>query len=71
MLLTIRISSEEWAVALRVCTPRQLQVLDLWRRGFGWKRIAGVLGLDTSTVRAHALAGRRRVVEELEREAAA
>lgn len=60
-------SAYDWQVALTVCTPRQLQALNLWRRGWGSRRIAKQLDLDVSTARHHVLAGRRRVEQELER----
>jgi len=64
------ISPEEWAIAKKVCTAKQLAALDLWRRGAGWKRIATVLAIDPSTARAHVRAGRRRIVAALESAAA-
>lgn len=69
--MTGRLSEIEWLAAQGVCTKRQLQVLNLWRRGWGYRRIAGVLELDKSTVAEHVRRGKRAIVSALERELAA
>lgn len=66
----LRLTAQEWAIACEVCTNKQLIALDLWRRGAGSKRIALVLGIDPSTARAHVKAGRKRIGDELEKQAA-
>lgn len=57
-------SPEEWDVARRVCTEKQLRALDLWRRGWGARRVAHHLGIDVSSARARIAAGRRRIYDE-------
>lgn len=41
----------EWQTAQHVCTPLELQALDWWRRGAGYKRIALILGISRSAAR--------------------
>jgi DNA-binding CsgD family transcriptional regulator len=67
----VKLSAEEWRVAREVCTPRQLQVLDLWRRGAGKKRIGLVLGIHPSTAAEHVRAGLDNVAKRLEEASAA
>ena len=64
----MRLTPEEWAIAREICTPKQLEALDLWRRGAGYKRIATLLGVDPTSARARVAAGLRRVVDWLEQD---
>lgn len=41
---------EDWKIARSVCTPAELECLELHER-LGYKRIAATLGLSISTVR--------------------
>jgi DNA-binding CsgD family transcriptional regulator len=61
------LSDLEWETAQSVCTTKQLAALNLWRRGYGTKRIALQLDLDPSTARYRVAAAKRRIVHELER----
>lgn len=47
----MRLTADEWAIAQQVCTPKQLQALDLYRRGAGRRRIAIALGITPAAVR--------------------
>lgn len=47
----MRLTESEWQVAERACTPAQLQALDYWRHGYGYKRIALVLGIPRDAAR--------------------
>lgn len=63
----MRLTPHEWQTAQTVCTPRQLEALDYWRRGFGYKRIAIVLRIPRDAVRGRidrALANIDRATEE-------
>jgi DNA-binding CsgD family transcriptional regulator len=66
----VRLSEHEWATAKQVCTPRQVQALDLWRRGAGKKRIGLILGIDETTARQHVQRGLARLGRALEQPAA-
>lgn len=63
----MRITETEWLIAQRVCTPRQVQILNYARRGWGARPISDALELDPSTVRAHLKAGRKNIDRELGR----
>lgn len=65
-----RITDEEMALARKVCTGRQVQVLTWHRRGYGYRAIAELLGLAPGTVRDHVKAARRRMLDAQERLAA-
>lgn len=69
--MTLALTPHELAIANRVCTPRQLQVLDLRRRGLSHRQCAWYLDLNEATVRGHITAAERRIVTELRREFAA
>ena len=58
---------EVWAVALEVCSDRQLEVIRWRYRGASWRQIATVLGLTHTTVRDHFQAGCDRIIVELDR----
>lgn len=62
----MRLTAEEWAIAQLpgVCTARQLEVLDWWRRDATWARIGYMLDLDPSTVKEHVQRGVRRIERE-------
>lgn len=66
----MRLSTHEWTVAKEVCTPRQIQVLDAYRRGWGAKRISKLLDIDESTAQEHIRRGLRRLGKALENLAA-
>jgi DNA-binding NarL/FixJ family response regulator len=53
------------AVARRVCTEKQLEVIRLRETGLGWKAIALMLGVGPDTVRDHY----RRAVANVNKEA--
>lgn len=53
------------AIAERVCTERQLDVLRLKSRGAGWQRIAQILGLSKATVREHFKRGSIAIQQEI------
>lgn len=55
------------AVARRVCTDKQLQVVQLHETGLGWKRIALILGVSPDTVRSHHRAAVHKILKEVER----
>jgi len=57
----MRLTPDEWDVARRVCTPEQLEALDWWRRGAGYKRIGVVLGLGRDTARGRVERGLGRI----------
>lgn len=59
-------SDAEWELAKTVCTPKQLAALDWWRRGYGWKSIGRLLGIDPSTAKARVLAGSKNLERALE-----
>lgn len=61
------ISPEEWLVAIEVCTQKQVAALDLWRRGYGARRIATHLDIDVSSARYRVKAARKLVRLELVR----
>lgn len=54
-------------MAERVCTAKQLRALDLWRRGWGARRIARHLDIDISSARYRISAGQKRLEREIER----
>ena len=65
---TLRLSpGEVMAVARRVCTDRQLQVVQLREAGMGWKRISLHLGVGPDTARDHWRAAVRKINKEAER----
>lgn len=43
----------EWAHARQILTPREFQVLRLWRQGVGIRKTGTLLGIGESTVRTH------------------
>jgi DNA-binding NarL/FixJ family response regulator len=53
----VRLSAAE----VDVLTPRQAQVVELWRRGWGYRRIAARLDVSPRTVRDHLDAAGRRL----------
>ena len=59
--------SELMSIARRVCTDRQLQVVQLREAGLGWKRIALHLGVGPDTARDHWRAAVRKINKEAER----
>jgi len=53
---------EFWRIAREVCTPKQLEVLELRdKHGFGKRLIAMNLGLSTTTVRDRLDAADRKI----------
>lgn len=62
----MRLTTAEWQTAQHVCTTRQLQALDLWRRGAGYGRIAHLLSIDKSTAREHIRRALNRIEAHLE-----
>lgn len=54
-------------IARRVCTAKQLQVVQLHDTGLGWKRISLVLNVSTDTVRSHHRAAIHKITKEVER----
>lgn len=58
-------------IARRVCTDKQLQVIQLRESGMGWKRASLVLGVGPDTVRDHHRAAIRKITKEVERVEAA
>lgn len=57
-----RLTGREWELAREVCTPAQLQVLCYWRDGYGYKRIAMIVGIRRDAVRGRV----DRALESLE-----
>lgn len=47
----MRLSNHEWQTAQHICTPAELDALDWWRRGAGYKRISLILGISRSAAR--------------------
>lgn len=68
--MTERITDAEWELARGVCTARQLQVLAWYRRGYGYRAIAGVLGLAPGTVRDRVKRAQARMLAAEDRRAA-
>lgn len=66
--MTLALTPHELAIAQKVCTPRQLEVLDLRRRGLSHRACAWNLDLSEATIRGHIHAAERRIVAELRRE---
>jgi DNA-binding CsgD family transcriptional regulator len=66
----VLLSREEWELAKKVCTPKQLEALDLWRRGVGKRRMGDLLDIDPSTARDRVRAGLRRLGRALEQASA-
>lgn len=64
--VSVKLTAAEWEIAKRVCSPRQLTALDLWRRGAGSRRIGVVLGIDRSTAREHVKRALEKITDELE-----
>lgn len=58
-------SAEEVAVAERVCTARQLEIIELRNRGAGFRMIGTIMGIARSTARDHWEAALLRVAREL------
>lgn len=58
---------EIWAIAIDVCSERQLEVIRWRHRGASWRRIAAVMSLSPTTVRDHFRAGSDRIIAELDR----
>jgi DNA-binding CsgD family transcriptional regulator len=52
---------DDWALAKKVCTARQLQALDWARHGAGRHRIGLMLGLDPGSARDLVQAGMRKL----------
>ena len=61
------VSVEIWTIARKVCTEKQLHVLEL-REGHGMslRTIALSMDIDHSTVVGHLNAARRRIAKELD-----
>jgi DNA-binding CsgD family transcriptional regulator len=51
------LSGEEWLAVVSRCTEKQVQCLDLWRRGWGYKTIGITLHIHPTTAKAHIEAG--------------
>lgn len=49
----MRLTAHEWQTARATCTDRQLEALDLWRRGWGYRSIATTLDIHPTTARGH------------------
>lgn len=58
------ISQTEWEIARQVCTQKQLVALEMWRRGWGARRVARHLQIDVSSARARINSGRKRIYDE-------
>jgi len=54
-------------IARRVCTDKQLQVVQLQETGIGWKRASLILGVGPDTVRDHHRAAMRKILKEVDR----
>lgn len=59
--------AELMELARRVCTDKQVQVIQLREAGMGWKRCSLVLGVGPDTVRDHHRAAIRNITKEVER----
>ena len=57
---------EVWEAAHRVCSPRQLEVIQWRYRGASWRQIANIVGITQSTVREHFRVGCDRIIVELD-----
>jgi len=57
----MRLTAHEWTTAKAVCTVKQLEVLELYRRGAGRRRISVALGISEATVRGHLAAAALRI----------
>ena len=55
------------AVARRVCTPEQYEVVEMISRGKSRREIAAALGIDRGSVRDRLAAGGRRIRAEIEK----
>jgi hypothetical protein len=61
------VTEEEWEVARRVCTRRQVQALEWCARGLSLGQAARAMGLVSLTsARDHLDAAHRRIARELE-----
>lgn len=56
-------ADDVWAIARRVCTPAELQALQLHEQ-MGYKRMALTLGLSISTVRGRVDRATAKVLRE-------
>lgn len=56
------------AVAERVLTPRQLEIVKLYNSNYGIKRIARVLGITASTVKGHLAAAELKMLKALDKQ---
>lgn len=48
----MRLTEPDWQTAIEHCTPLQLEALDYWRHGYGYKRISIILGIPRETARS-------------------
>lgn len=63
--------SEFWPIAAKVCTDKELEVLSYMSRGYGYRRIAKILGISDEAVRGRRIRAGRKISKALaEKEAA-
>lgn len=51
-------------IAASCCTTKELAAFVLWNRGAGYRRIADLLGVSTSTARDRVERARRKVIAD-------
>lgn len=61
----MKLSPLEWETAKRVCTERQIEAIDLWRRGHSARQIGRLLEIDERTVRDRLERAQRRIANAL------
>lgn len=59
-----------WAIAERVCTDKEKEVLRLMAGGLGYRRIGRELGISAEAVRGRYERAERKIKQERERAAA-
>lgn len=57
----MRLTAGEWQVAQTTCTAKQLEALELYRRGAGRRRISVALGISETAVRDRLSAAALRI----------
>lgn len=60
-----------WATANQVCTPKEIEALQLREHGLGARRTALILGISRGTVRSRLERADQRITEALTKQEAA
>lgn len=56
--------SDFWSTANKVCTTKELEVLNHMARGYGYRRIARILGISPEAVRARYERAHKKITAE-------